>query len=254
MSSFGIAVEQTKDAFAAEASARGEDAPLERVTDPARLREAAAVAACAERLADFEIEPPSHGKGVGRGLSIAIVPPLRNLIDDKKLGRLDQAGSDELRQSILAPLAWGYLGLASVGGVEWDGKPIEPRLDLDPAETWIAWASQMFGGLGSGDDPSEAGVGPLAGVRAIDGDFDRALRAVQRSAMEQFTAILGGLGLMPKRLKRMRLKLVGQKYVESGALLRLVQGAEPDEGDSAIARKFVEGSWPFEKPPIEGAP
>ncbi len=251
MSGFEGAVEQVGDLLADEASSRGDDLALRRVTDSARLREAAAVAACAERLADYEIEPPSHGKGVGRA-AIAIIPPLTNLIDGKKLGRLDYAGSEQLRGSIVAPLAWGYLGLASLGGVEWDGEPIEPRLDVDPAEIWIAWASQMFGGLGPGDDPSQADVGPLAGVRASDGDFDRAFRAVTKSAMKQFMTTVGGLGLMPRRLKRMRLKLVGQKYVESGALLRLVQGAESVDG--AAARSFVERSWPFEKPPGQGGP
>jgi hypothetical protein len=255
-SSFSIAAEQVVGRLAADASARGEESVLRRVADPARLQEAEAVAVCADRLADYEIEPPPHGRGVGRATGIAIIPPLRNLIDDKKLGRVDHEGMTQLRQSVVAPLAWGYLGLASVGAVEWDGKAIETRLDVDQAEVWISWVSRMFGGLGPGDDPSQGDGGPLEAVRAAEGDFDRSFRAVREHALEEFTTTIGGLGLMPKRLKRMRLKLVGQKYVDSGALLRLVQGfgASEDAGEGAFARRFVEESWPFRRQATNSAP
>lgn len=49
---------------------------------------------------------------------------------------------------------------------------------------------------------------------------------------------------MPKRLKRMRLKLVEAKYVDAGMILRVVQGTSAPEGPDAAG--YTERRWPFE--------
>jgi hypothetical protein len=249
MSSYSTLVERAQQALLTDVFTGAGQATLERAADPARVAEAEAVAPVVERFADYEIEPPG-GKGVGRAIKIAIIPPLGSVIGEKKIGRLDDDGLEELRQCIGAPLAWGYVALASVPGVMWGEQSVEPRPDADPSELWAAWVPQLFAGLGPDNDTGlggRTGSGPLDGVHAQDrSTFDRAMKAARSRATEEFNATLNQLGLMPGRLKRMRLKLIGPKYVDAGMLLRLAQSVDLPGGDSQFGRSFVERNWPFE--------
>lgn len=218
-----------------------------RLSDPQRMQEAVAAAPCVDRFTEYELNPPG-GKGVGRATGIAIIPPLGSLLAGKKVERLDDAERATLRGAIAAALAYGYLGLASADRVEWGDETVEPQINLDPAELWRRWVPQLFAGLGGDDEvggPARTGSGPLDGLNVHDdGELDRALREIRSRASERLVEALGRLGLMPKRLKRMRLKLVEAKYVDAGMVLRVVQGTSAPQGPDAAG--YTERSWPFE--------
>ncbi len=231
MSSFKGACEQVAETLRSEVLSGSSEQAIRRVSDPHRLREVEAVAPCAERFTDYELNPPSHGKAVGQPAPIAIIPSLAKLVGETKIGRLDSTGISELRGTIATSLAWGYVGLASVAEVSWRGEAIKPRVDLDPAELWQLWLSYSSGGID--------------GLRTPGGVAERTLQAARARAMDQLTASLKELDLMPRRLKRLRVKLVGQKYVENGMLLRLLQGAADNREAPGFARNMVERNWPF---------
>lgn len=231
MSSFKGACEQVGETLKSEVLVGSGEQAIERVSDPLLPREVEAVAPCAERFVDYEVNPPSHGKAVGQAAPIAIVPPLAKLIGETKVGRLDSAGVGELRGAIATSLAWGYLGLASAGEVSWRGEAVKPRVDLDPAELWKLWLSYLSGGLDELRTPGAAA--------------DRTLQAARARARDRFTASLKGLDLMPRRLKRLRVRLVDEKYVENGMLLRLLQGSADAREAPGFARDMVERNWPF---------
>jgi len=231
ISSFKGACERIAETLRSEVLLGTAEQAIQRLGDPHLLREVEAVAPCAERFVDYEVNPPLHGKAVGQATPIAIIPPLAKLIGETKIGRLDGDRISELRGAIASSLAWGYVGLASVGEVSWRGEAIKPRVDLDPAELWQLWVSYFSSGID--------------GLRTPGAAADRTLHAARGRAMDQLTASLKGLDLMPRRLKRMRLKLVGQKYVENGMLLRLLQGAAEGRKAPGFARSMVERNWPF---------
>jgi hypothetical protein len=231
MSSFRGACEQVAETLKPELLSVSGAQAIERLRDPSFAREVEAVAPCAERFVDYEVEPPPHGKAVGQATPIAIVPPLAKLLGKRKISRLGSAGVGELRGAVATSLAWGYVGLASGGEVSWRGKAVEPRVDLDPAELWQLWLSYLSGGIDELRTPGAAA--------------DRVLQAARARARDQLTATLKGLGLMPRRLKRLRLRLVGEKYVENGMLLRLLQGSGDTREAPGFARDMVERYWPF---------
>ena len=231
MSSFKGASEQVAETLRSEVLPGSSEQAIRRVSDPLLLREVEAVAPCAERFVDYEVNPPLHGKAVGQPTPIAIIPPLAKLIGETKIARLDSARISELRGTVATSLAWGYVGLASVGEVSWRGEAIKPRVELDPAELWQLWLSYFSGGID--------------GLRTSGGAAEQTLQAARARAMDQLTASLKQLDLMPKRLKRLRVKLVGQKYVENGMLLRLLQGAADKREAPGFARDMVGRNWPF---------
>jgi len=237
MSEFIEACEQVTEALRSGVLAGSSGSAIERLSDPLRLQEAETVAPCAERFVDYEVEPPSHGKAVGQATGLAMIPPLAKLVGEKKIGHLESAGIGELRKAIDISLAWGYLALASFDEVSWRGEAVESRVDLDPAELWQLWLPYLSSGLD--------------GLRTPGGANDRTLKSARAEAMGQFTTTLKELDLLPKRLKRVRLKLVGQKYFDDGMILRLVQGASDQRGAPGFSRNMVERNWPFEPDPPE---
>ena len=236
--SFTDSCQRVREQITTNVLAGSSEQVLERASDPLRLQEAHAVAPCAERFVDYELKPPSHGKPAGQATSIAIIPSLAKLLGESEIGRLDSAGMGELRGAVATSLAWGYLGLACVGGLSWRGKTVEPRLDLDPAELWALWLPYLSSGL---DD-----------LRTPGGTSEQTLQATRARAMDQFTTTLKELDLLPGFLKRARIKLVGQKYFDNGMILRLVQGASDEREVPGFSREMVERNWPFE--PDQSAP
>jgi hypothetical protein len=231
ISSFKGACQRVAETLRSEVLSGSSEQAIQRLGDPLLLREVEAVAPCAERFVDYEVNPPVHGKAVGQATPIAILSPLAKLIGETRIDRLDGDRIGELRGALATSLAWGYMGLASVGEVSWRGEAIKPRVDLDLAELWQLWVSYLSGGID--------------GLRTPGAAADRTLQAARVRAMDQLTASLKGLDLMPRRLKRLRVKLVGQKYVENGMLLRLLQGAADKREAPGFARKMVERNWPF---------
>jgi hypothetical protein len=190
------------------------------------------------RVLAVPLELPAHGKGVGRATSIAVIPPLESLVGGQKIRALENAGSGRLREGIATSLACGYLGLAALKDVTWERKPVKPRpeLEMDAAQVWGPWVAQL-------------GAGALDSLTTPDSvASDRTLEAVRKYASGRFTDTLGELGLMPKRLKRMRLKLVDAWYVEAGMILRLVQGSSASI-DSSSVPAIVDRLWPFHPAP-----
>jgi hypothetical protein len=236
MSAFTDACEAVTEALNSEVLVGVGEQAAERASDPLR-EEVRAVAPCADRFVDYEVDPPPHGKAVGQAVGPAIIPPLSKAVGDARLSKLDSAGREELRAGIATSLAWGYLGLASVGEISWQRKAVQPRLDVEPAELWQLWVPYLSSGLDE--------------LQTRGGEADRTLRAARAKAMDQFTATLKALDLMPGLLKRMRVKLVGQKYVDNGMILRLVQGAQEGTRVPGFSRDMVERNWPFERPAPE---
>jgi hypothetical protein len=231
VSSFKGACERVAETLRSEVLSGTAEQAIQRLGDPLLLREVEAVAPCADRFVDYEVNPPLHGKAVGQGTPIAIIPPLAKLIGETKIGRLDGDRIGELRGAIASSVAWGYVGLASVGEVSWRGETVKPQVDLDPAELWQLWVSYLSSGID--------------GLRTPGAAADRTLQAARGRAMDQLTACLKELDLMPGRLTRLRVKLVGQKYVENGMLLRLLQGTADKREAPGFARNMVERNWPF---------
>ena len=236
MSGFAEACEQVVEELEADLIAGSNEAAVERASDPLRLQEAEAVAPCAERFADYEVAPPSHGKGLGQAAGPALIPPLGKLVGEKNIARLDGAGRDELHRAVATSLAWGYIGLASRAEVRWHGRAIEPRLDPDPGEVWNQWLPRLATGLDDVEIPG--GISD-----------DRILRTARGRGRDQLTAKLREIDLLPGRLKRMRLRLVAEKYFDAGVLLRTIQGAGSLDPVPGFSSNLVERYWPLEGEP-----
>ena len=236
MSGFSEACEQVLEQIEAELAVGSEEATVMRVSDPLRLQEAEAVALCAERFADYEVAPPSHGKGIGHAAGPAVIPPLGKLVGEKDVARLDDAGRRELRRAVATSLAWGYMGLASQATVSWHGRAVEPRLDPDLGEVWNQWIPRLATGL---DDVEIPG-----GISE-----DRILRSARERGRDHLTVRLRAIDLLPGRLKRLRLRLVAEKYFDAGVLLRVVQGSSSLELVPGFSSNLVERYWPLEEGP-----
>ena len=195
------------------------------LTDSARRTEAEAVDPCVERLADYEIEPPAHGKGVGRYAPKTLTPPIGSLIGGKRIAALDDETRLRLRRAIVDATAVGYAGLI---GVESDGEGFKPSTDVDPKKIWCLWVVRL-----NSEVLREVG---------IDKDFDSQMRGL---AAERFVAELKAVGLFPKVRKRMRFNLVGQWYGQAGMLLRLIQSTQSEWDDSSDFWQIT-NTWPFE--------
>jgi len=217
-------VEATRDVFEPMLT---DPIPLEYIAQPGREGEATAVEPCVDRLADYEIHVPKHGKGAGRYGPGSLTPPIGKLIGSKKIAGLDTAQEARLRSAIVHAVAVGYVGMTAM---EAGGENIGPRTNVDPAQMWAAWVVRLVG-----DSLEMAGVpeNVQSGIRNMAGG--------------PFTEELRAMDLFPRVRKRMRFQLVGQWYGQAGMVLRLIQvtGMGLDEDSPDLLQ--LTNTWAFER-------
>lgn len=224
MSAFPEAVEQiARDVFAPLFEG---DAKQEHLLDPKRRAEAEGVARCAERFADYELEPPEHGRGLGRYGPGSLTPPLGQLISAKKIAGLSAEEFTGLRGAITDALAVGYAGFAAL---EAGGEGFEPSPDVDPQKVWRLWVVRLYS-----DELEQAGAPK---------DYIDDVRGI---ALDRFNPRLRDLGLMPKIRKRIRFQLISQHYGQCGMMLRFIQSTEHYIGDLSNDMFQLTNTWPFE--------
>ncbi len=125
------------------------------------------------------------------------------------------------------------MGLASQARVSWHGRAVEPRLDPDLGEVWNQWIPRLATGL---DDVEIPG-----GISE-----DRIMRSGRERSRDQLTAKLREIDLLPGRLKRLRLRLVAEKYFDAGVLLRAIQGSSSLDPVPGFSSNLVERYWPLQ--------
>ena len=196
------------------------------LADPARIEEAAAVTPCVDRVIEYELWPPTHGKGVGRYGPVSLSPPLGQLLGPKRINSLDADQFETLVASVTDALAIGY---ASMTGVESDGSGFTPTSDVVASDVWKLWVVRLHS-----DDLDRLG---------IPEDVQSGIRNM---ASAQLTGGLKTLKLLPRMRKRMRLGVLGQLYGKAGMMLRLVQSTfgqiDPSEDLWQLTNQ-----WPFER-------
>ena len=225
-SDFRDAVMAVKFLFLVEEGEPDDEGYSAHLNDPDRETEAAAVESCVECLIDYELDPPKHGKGVGRYGPVSILPPLGQLLG-RKLEALDEEQVLKVRHAIRAALAMGYMGAVLV---ETEMIPEGPPPTAQPADTWRQWVAQLNSDVLSASEDS----GNLRDLYCT-------------MAREQFTMQLETGDLVPKRRKRKRLAALGWWYGEAGMLLRLAQTGvlKLDPISAALAQA---DRWPFKGP------
>jgi hypothetical protein len=86
----------------------------------------------------------------------------------------------------------------------------------------------------------------LDGIEISGGTSDdQILRSARGRSRDQLTARLREVDLLPKRLKRLRLRLVTERYFDAGVLLRAIQGAGSLDPVPQFVRSQVERHWPL---------
>jgi hypothetical protein len=226
VSSFAALVQEATEDVIGPALARTESKAF--LEQPERRVEAEAVDPCVQRMADYEVDPPSHGKGVGRFAPASMTPPLGQLLGKKRRALTDDQVVG-VREGILLALGAGF---ASVASIEADmGEKASCDVGADPKRLWDLWVVRL-----NSDALDSVGLAP---------DFQKFTRD---AAMVLFTNRLRQLDLMPKVRKRMRYELVGMWYGQAGMILRLIQdGMLAGDLDESSDIWQVTNSWPFER-------
>jgi hypothetical protein len=202
------------------------DEPRDYLTDPHRDEEVLAVDPCAQRFAEYELDPPANGKGVARW-GPSLVPALALLAGKRRVAALDSDGREQALRAVLAALAFGYVG---VTGLQPGGAKLDPSLDIPPERLWQFWVTRL-----------NAMVAEQVGI-------DTATRKViTAQAADVFQDELARTGLQPRIRKRMQFAALGQRYGEAGMVLRMVQMTKPAAGDPSA--QVLEGvdRWPYER-------
>lgn len=195
---------------------------------PERRAEAESVDPCVQWLADYELDAPAHGKGVGRYSPVTMTPPLAHLLKGKR-DKLDNQEVMQLREGIARAVGCGYVPIASL---EPDVESWDAETEPDAMQIWNLWVVRL-----NASETLEA-----IGLR------DDVIKPTRDTPQAVFTARLIDLGLMPKLRKRMRYQLVGMWYGQAGMVLRLLQnGGLASDLDETSDVWQLTNTWPFER-------